>query len=462
MWIDTYCIDKMSSAELSESINSMFAWYAGAVECCVLLDDVPMVEAAYAEESIYRSGTPVHDLPDLARSRWFSRGWTLQELLAPSSMLFYNRIGEFIRTRSDLATTISRASGTQTQYLEQKLSFRRASIAQRMSWAAQRRTTRPEDVAYSLLGLFNVNMPLLYGEGDKAFLRLQLAIIEQSNDDSIFAWGLHHSDLAPRGLLAKRPRDFAGSERVVSFPISGNNNGSAFHGSLKEITYRYTVAYGELVYNLIGWPELKERKVRLVCGTTEVDESIQNITLRITSYGRLSHRVDLRKEKCNTFDDFIRGAVAIEQTVQIAAVWDDSMSNEPRIKHAKFLIQLRSSLGRICNARWILRFVLSLALSLIAVIAAGMEWQLSTILVCVSIVMFKDLWPSGFLFFLSGTLFLAIFILYQVLIKHYAQGNDATSTMSANCTCLVTSSSPAQNVVGNVSTLYCTLSATPA
>ena len=114
---------------------------------------------------------------------------TLQELLAPRQVLFYGASGDarpFISTREGLARQIAdpRCTGINSKYLQGAGSIQGASIAQRMSWAANRETTELEDRAYSLLGIFGVNMSLIYGEGKRAFLRLQLEIIAQSDDDS--------------------------------------------------------------------------------------------------------------------------------------------------------------------------------------------------------------------------------------------------------------------------------------
>ncbi|KAJ9653327.1 hypothetical protein H2198_007469 [Neophaeococcomyces mojaviensis] len=170
-WIDTCCIDKTSSAELSEAINSMFTWYKNAGMCFAYLDDVPGVDA----------GTMW--LRSLSESQWFTRGWTLQELLAPCHVTFFNKHWEDVGTKRSLQMTIQSITGIQD--LD---TFECASLAQKFSWASKRRTTRKEDRVYSLLGLVGVNMPLLYGEGVKAFERLQRELLARSYDDSIFAW----------------------------------------------------------------------------------------------------------------------------------------------------------------------------------------------------------------------------------------------------------------------------------
>ncbi|KAI1181509.1 heterokaryon incompatibility protein-domain-containing protein [Nemania serpens] len=214
-WIDTCCIDKRSSAELSEAINSMFKWYQDAKRCYVFLQDVTGSEKD----------------PSFRSSKWFTRGWTLQELLAPRLLSFYDREWQLIGTINDdsvekmdddsqLCDVVSSITSIPVAFLK-GAPLTDACVAKRMSWASQRETTRPEDVAYSLLGIFDVNMPLLYGEGHKAFVRLQEEIINRIHDDSILAWGTidtgaiadhasikHHDDTEELGALASSPADF--------------------------------------------------------------------------------------------------------------------------------------------------------------------------------------------------------------------------------------------------------------
>ena len=170
VWIDTCCIDKTSSAELSEAINSMFRYYYLAELCYAYLADVD-------------------DLQGFAESKWHTRGWTLQELLAPPVLLFISRDWTTLGSKADLATVVSRITGIPTTVLKFEEPLSNVSIAQRMSWAAFRQTTRLEDRAYSLMGIFGVNMPTLYGEGRRAFRRLQEEVMKQSVDTSLFAWG---------------------------------------------------------------------------------------------------------------------------------------------------------------------------------------------------------------------------------------------------------------------------------
>ncbi|PIL28595.1 hypothetical protein GSI_08636 [Ganoderma sinense ZZ0214-1] len=176
LWVDTSCIDKTSSSELSEAINSMFAWYRDAAVCYVYLADVPL------------AGDPRRPGSAFRRSRWFTRGWTLQELVAPRVVVFLSREWEFIGTKESLADLVEDITGIHSAVLVRKKSHNEFSVAARMSWAAERTTTRVEDQAYCLLGLFNVVMTPIYGEGEHAFRRLQEEILRRIPDDSIFAW----------------------------------------------------------------------------------------------------------------------------------------------------------------------------------------------------------------------------------------------------------------------------------
>ncbi|KIN08755.1 hypothetical protein OIDMADRAFT_69002, partial [Oidiodendron maius Zn] len=176
IWIDTCCIDKTSSAELSEAVNSMYQWYKDSAICYAYLSDQPF----YAEDGMQYSSSP-------SFSRWFSRGWTLQELLAPAKLQFFDKSWNSIGMKEDHMNVISVITNIDLFALNGG-DLRRLSIARRMSWAANRQTTRIEDMAYCLLGIFGINMPLLYGEGAKAFIRLQEEILKISNDQSLFAW----------------------------------------------------------------------------------------------------------------------------------------------------------------------------------------------------------------------------------------------------------------------------------
>lgn len=210
-WVDTCCIDKTSSAELSEAINSMFRWYANAKVCYTYLVDVP-------------SSSDPNDLVSFRSSRWFTRGWTLQELIAPGNVVFYTREWKKLGTKGELTVTISAVTGIHEDILLGR-NLTEVSIANRMSWASRRVTTRPEDMAYCLLGIFGINMPLLYGEDQKAFIRLQEEIIKVSDDHSIFAWKsvppLSNDDFY--GLLALSPHMFRGIGSILPYRDGGNS-----------------------------------------------------------------------------------------------------------------------------------------------------------------------------------------------------------------------------------------------
>ncbi|KAB8221756.1 ankyrin repeat-containing domain protein [Aspergillus novoparasiticus] len=198
IWIDTCCIDKSSKADLTEivsAINSMYQWYGEASICYAYLADI-----------VFKK--------DIGNSRWFTRGWTLQELIAPQHIIFLNKYWEPIRTKESLQSELSARTKIPVYIHSGFVHMENISVAQRMAWAAGRQTTKVEDRAYSLLGLFGVSMPLLYGEGHTAFLRLQEEIIKVSDDESIFAWKSakekNHS-----GPLATSPDDFSDSYDII-------------------------------------------------------------------------------------------------------------------------------------------------------------------------------------------------------------------------------------------------------
>ncbi|KAK1636408.1 hypothetical protein BDP81DRAFT_481777 [Colletotrichum phormii] len=163
IWIDT-------------SINSMWVWYQNSRVCYAYLEDVP-------EQDVDVLGGYSKTFMDC---RWFTRGWTLQELIAPSTVVFYSDDWYEIGTRDQMREPLGKITGIDHKFFEYGI-LGRYSIAQRMSWAAKRKTTRIEGQAYCLLGLFGVSMPLLYGEGEMAFIRLQEEIMKRTDDQSIFA-----------------------------------------------------------------------------------------------------------------------------------------------------------------------------------------------------------------------------------------------------------------------------------
>lgn len=213
-WIDTCCINKDSSAELQEAINSMYRWYRDAEVCYAYLDDVD------AHLNSFDSNVASELESRIRASEWFTRSWTLQELIAPRKVVFYDRNWQFLGTRDDLPHLFSSITGVPIPLLRGETVPSDYSIAQRMSWAAHRRASRVEDESYSMIGLFNVSMSMLYGEDTLAFYRLQEEIIKSTNDQSIFAWEFPERpksirDARDKSILAESPRCFASFGDVV-------------------------------------------------------------------------------------------------------------------------------------------------------------------------------------------------------------------------------------------------------
>jgi hypothetical protein len=214
-WVDTCCIDKSSSSELSEAINSMFEWYRRSSVCYGYLSDI----AAWQP----RSALDSHKESLLKPSRWFTRGWTLQELIAPRRMKFFGRDWRFLGSRRDLGTFISNITRIPIGlidgegYFGSSLSLDDFSVAQKMSWAATRQCTRIEDSAYCLLGIFDINMPLLYGEGEKAFRRLQEEIFKGTDDHSLLAWTIKLDQVGWKlgSVFADSPHNFLHSCDII-------------------------------------------------------------------------------------------------------------------------------------------------------------------------------------------------------------------------------------------------------
>lgn len=224
-WIDTCCIDQDSPAEVAEALNSMFRWYRDAEVCLAHLADLPADDPAAPETA-------------MRRCRWFTRGWCLQELIAPRALDFFDAGWNFWGSRSELKKPLAAATGIDEDVLDNPAAAHSLPVARRMSWASRRSTTRPEDAAYCLLGLFDVSIPILYGEGGPAaFLRLQEEIVKRSNDVSIFCFaprtaddfhshpyvsnanGLESADTISRlrfcDMLARSPTDFADCGTLV-------------------------------------------------------------------------------------------------------------------------------------------------------------------------------------------------------------------------------------------------------
>lgn len=291
-WVDSCCIDKTSSSELGESINSMFKWYRDAAVCYAFLEDVATGDVpAYTPPKslavLGPEGRSTTTSIGFGRSRWFTRGWTLQELIAPRRVDFYNREWEMIGEKRTMSASLAKTTGIDSFILDGTADLQQVSVGRRMSWAANRETAREEDMAYSLLGLFDAHIPLIYGEGGtRAFVRLQEKILEQTDDHTIFAWrgtsltdgGALPNDEA-RGLFATSPNDFQNflseprlldlkkrtetkgniptdnlariwGSKMPQDPITKTNKGIQITSKIKDL--RYPWATGDLIVLLLN------------------------------------------------------------------------------------------------------------------------------------------------------------------------------------------------------------------
>jgi hypothetical protein len=226
-WVDTCCIDKSSSSELSESINSMYAWYKRSKVCYVYLNDVTAIEnppyVLPSDEHMEEEEERRLEDSDFAKSRWFTRGWTLQELLAPDNVEFFSKDWTYLGNLKDLLAAVLHITKIDQQALVRDRSYfelRDICVARRMSWAAKRQTSRVEDRAYCLLGIFGVQMPLLYGEGSYAFVRLQEEVLKRTDEDSILAWNKPSyvalgDDTRHDEMLAPDPSYFGHCDKLI-------------------------------------------------------------------------------------------------------------------------------------------------------------------------------------------------------------------------------------------------------
>lgn len=215
----------------------MYTWYAHAEVYYAYLSDVSELAA------IYDAGS------EFARSRWFTRGWTLQELLAPSFLIIFSTDWIKIGEKSSMSIPLSTITGINEEILTGDGPLEIASVAKRMSWAARRTTTRTEDLAYCLMGIFSVNMPMLYGEGARAFIRLQEEIMKISDDETLSAWTNPEASPDPEHeLFATSPAFFADSGSYVpyfdpraSVPYSMTNQGLRINLSIIHVEYSETL-----------------------------------------------------------------------------------------------------------------------------------------------------------------------------------------------------------------------------
>ncbi|KAL8288226.1 hypothetical protein RB597_000360 [Gaeumannomyces tritici] len=228
VWIDTCCIDKASSAEVSQCLNAMFRWYKKSAVCIVYLHD-------YQPGPGLKLGQGLVD--SLAECQWFQRAWTLQELIAPEYVRFFDHEWKLFGSKFNDEKRVACGSEDLEALLADLYAITYIPIpvlrdpdtvwsypvGNRMSWAAHRRALYVEDLAYSLIGIFNVSMPMLYGEGNRAFIRLQEEIIKETNDMTIFAWTASDSQEMHRGILARSPSEFRCCRFMHYAPSAGTH-----------------------------------------------------------------------------------------------------------------------------------------------------------------------------------------------------------------------------------------------
>ncbi|KAH7001125.1 hypothetical protein EDB80DRAFT_721522 [Ilyonectria destructans] len=196
LWVDSLCIDRSSTAALSEAINSMFQIYQGSEVCLVHLSDIDSEKNPL--------DNPGHHIQ---HSRWTSRVWMLQELIASENLQFYDNQWKRVGNKKSLLSFLSRLLQVDRVVLENSEYLLQFPIGQRMCWASRLSAIRQEDVAYSLLGIFGVSMTILYGEGERAFIRLQEVILQDTDDATLFAWK-SAGDEPYRGLFAHSPSEY--------------------------------------------------------------------------------------------------------------------------------------------------------------------------------------------------------------------------------------------------------------
>ncbi|KAF9472078.1 hypothetical protein BDN70DRAFT_763404, partial [Pholiota conissans] len=167
-WMDTVCINKDSSSELDESIRSMYAWYERASICIVHLSETQTIT-------------------QIPHDSWFTRGWTLQELIAPKILNFYSsdwrRLTQYGNNdkQNNVVLSFIKQATTMSSWEVTSTSKHHVPLSRKMQWAASREVTREEDRAYSLMGIFDVSISTAYGEGTyRAFLRLLEEILKKT------------------------------------------------------------------------------------------------------------------------------------------------------------------------------------------------------------------------------------------------------------------------------------------
>jgi hypothetical protein len=209
-WVDTCCIDKTTADELNTAINSMFRWYKDAAKCYVYLPDVEVPDEI-TDPSAYK----ITWANAFQRSRWFTRGWTLQELLAPPVVEFFTKEGKRLGSKISLEREIHEITSIPEAALRSP-NLSDFSVEERFRWTTDRVTTKPEDMAYCLFGIFGIYLPLIYGEGEKHALqrvraevqRKQLGQVTATFAEVTIAGSPPKSNKAPHNVPFPRDPDF--------------------------------------------------------------------------------------------------------------------------------------------------------------------------------------------------------------------------------------------------------------
>ena len=294
-WVDTCCIDKKSSAELTEAINSMFKWYRDSTVCYAYMHD------------LNNRGDLDSELP---KCRYFTRGWTLQELIAPENIVFFDTEWMSRGTKIDLLNLLEKVTRIPNYVLRVGDFVHRECIARRMSWAANRQTKRVEDQAYCLMGLFGIHMPMIYGEGEQAFVRLQEELIKNIHDRSVFAWKAI-SDEPYRGLLARNAAEYAHCGDYESLN-----------------TFKWTSNY-----QMLNGGIRLEDEISII---TKKQGNFYRLTLDCFDTARGSRRlISIPLHKMGT-RGFVRDSPRYLDTLDIEAKPADSSFNARYLKHTRF------------------------------------------------------------------------------------------------------------------------------
>jgi hypothetical protein len=258
VWIDSCCIDRKSSAELTEAINSMFKWYQGASKCYVYLTDVSSKSESTSEANRQRQCSWNSTIKE---SRWFTRCWTLQELLAPKHVEFFSREGVSLGQKEGLRTEINKITRIPIEILQNTgRSMLDCSVEERYGWAKGRKAKRDEDHVYSLLGLFDIHMPLLYGEGRaKAFARLEREIalqqwLQEAPSQRLGFSSRHSSSLGNGGTNQNMSRRSSDLHSGLGSPDdrSRSESGRQTHGKSSEIKDDYGPPNSSFTYTTTG------------------------------------------------------------------------------------------------------------------------------------------------------------------------------------------------------------------